>query len=206
MKPMNWAEELSTPDAVGVLAVIRRRDHGMPPWEDAAALFQNQDAQGWQDRILRALVNAYKTPDLRAGPIIIALLWRRICARCNGDDEAVQSLVVAVLEVCRLYEHIDQSGLPLRLVNAGWERQRSRLPVIHTVPLADLIPDRDHKDDDEDRGLLTPKEAAARLKLKTTDTLARWAKEGLIKAIRTPTGRYRYSEAEVERIKNQAAV
>lgn len=201
----DWTSELTTPDAVGLLAALRRRDPGLPPWPDAAATFANYDAQVMQDRILRALVNAYRGEDKRAGPLIVALLWRRICSRCNGDSDAAQSLVVGVLEVARVYQHTEAAGLPMRLVSAGVDRQRSRTPMIKTVPLADLLPSATQGDDESTVDLLTPKEAAARLRLKTTDTLAEWARRGLIKPIRTPTGRYRYPVAEVERIKAEGA-
>ncbi len=196
-----FAQELSTPDAVGLLAALRRKDPGLPPWPDAAVSFADYDAQVMQDRIMRALVDAYRSDDKRAGPVMVALLWRRICGRCNGDADAAQTLVVGVLEVARVYERIDSTGLPMRLVSAGYDRTRSRSPAIKTVPLADLLPAASQGDDESTADLLTPKEAAARLRLKTTDTLAEWARRGLIKPIRTPTGRYRYPVSEVERIK-----
>lgn len=197
-----WASELATPGAVGLLAALRRRDPGLPSWDVAVAIFRDYDQQVAQDRIARALASAYQATDLRAGPILVALLWRRICARVNGDQEAAHSLVVALLEVCLRYEHLDRSELPMRLVSAAADRARARTPAMHTVPLADLLPARQEGEDPTPPGLLTPGEAMRRLGIKSPNTLINWAKSGRLTPVRSPTGRYHYHEAEIERIRD----
>ena len=196
-----WTDELAKPAAADLLKALRRRDPGLPEWAQAAASFADAAAQTTQDRVMRALVQAYRLPDLRAGPLIIALLWRRICARCYGDEDQAQTLVVGVLEMAP-YIKVDQTQLSMRLVSTAADRVRQRCADVRTVPLTDLIPpitpsqETPVPDDD----LLTPGEAAKRLKLKNSITLTRWAKAGRIVPVRTPTGRYRYSLAEIERV------
>lgn len=198
---ISWTDELNRPAAIGLLAALRRRDPGLPEWPAAAEAFANPDAQIMQDRILRALLLAYRLPDLRAGPLIIALLWRRICARCHGDEDQVQTLVVAVLEMAP-FAAIEQTQLAMRLVGAAGDRIRLRHADMRTVPLSDLLPPASPPPEPSmpDDDLLTPSEAAKRLKLKNPITLTRWAKAGRITAVRTPTGRYRYSQQEIDRV------
>lgn len=198
---ITWTDELTRPAATGLLAALRRRDPGLPEWAAAAEAFANPDAQTLQDRILRALLAAYRLPDLRAGPLIVALLWRRICARCHGDEDQVQTLVVAVLEMAP-FAVVDNAQLGMRLVSAACDRIRLRHPAMRTVPLSDLIPPSSPPSEPSmpEDDLLTPGEAAKRLKLKNPITLTRWAKAGRITPVRTPTGRYRYSAQEIERV------
>jgi len=197
---ITWTDELTKPAAVGLLATLRRRDPGLPEWPAAANVFASPDAQTMQDRILRALLLAYRLPDLRAGPLIVALLWRRICARCNGDEDQVQTLVVAVLEMAP-FADVDRTELPMRLVAAAGDRIRLRHPQMRTVPLSDLIPPAAPPSEpsmpDEH---LTAREAAKKLKLKNTITLTRWAKAGRITPVRLPNGHYRYTQAEIDRV------
>lgn len=201
MTQLTCLDELTKPDALALLASLRRLDPGLPDWMPACAIFADPAAQVAQDRILRALLAAYRIPDLRAGPLIIALLWRRICAKAGSDDDQVQTLVAGVLEMAR-FTKLAAAGLPMRLISAAAERTRQRGPTARTVPLSELnhptTPPREPSMADDD--LLTPTEAAKRLKLKNPITLARWAKAGHLIAKRTPTGRYRYSVQEIERI------
>lgn len=198
---ITWTDELTKPSAIGLLATLRRRDPGLPEWSAAAPVFANPDAQIMQDRILRALMLAYRLPDLRAGPLIIALLWRRICARCNGDEDQVQTLVVAVLEMAP-FADVERSDLPMRLVAAAADRIRLRHPLMRTVPLSDLIPPAAPSEPSmaDEPSHLTAREAAKLLKIKNPVTLTRWAKAGRITPVRLPNGHYRYTQAEIERV------
>lgn len=80
-----WLAELTTPNAAGLLAALRRRDPGLPSWDMAVALFRDYDQQAAQDRIARALASAYQAADLRAGPILVALLWHRTAKATRTD-------------------------------------------------------------------------------------------------------------------------
>ncbi len=197
-----WTDELNRPAATSLLDVLRRRDPGLPAWTAAAVIFADPTAQTMQDRILRALLLAYRLPDLRAGPLIIALLWRRICARCNGDEDQSQTLVVAVLEMAP-YADVLRSDLAMRLVAAAGDRIRMRHPLIRTVPLSDLIPPAAPPSEpsmSDEPSHLTAREAAKLLKIKNPVTLTRWAKAGRITPIHLPNGHYRYTQAEIDRV------
>lgn len=194
---ITWTDELNRPAAAGLLAALRRRDPGLPEWSAAATIFADQTAQTMQDRILRALLLAYRLPDQRAGPLIVALLWSRICARCGSADQ-VQDLVEAVLEMSP-YADVNRAELPMRLVSAAVKRIDLRRPEMRTVPLSDLIPAVPQEPSMPEEHL-TPSEAAKQLKLKNTITLTRWAKAGHITAVRLPNGRYRYTQQEIDRV------
>jgi hypothetical protein len=195
---ITWTDELTKPSAVGLLATLRRRDPALPEWLAAERVFADATAQTMQDRIMRSLLAAYRLPDLRAGPLIVALLWRRICARCNGDDDQVQTLVVAVLEMAP-FADTDRSELAMRLVSAATDRIRLRHPGFRTTPLSNLIPSPEPSMPPPDEHL-TASEAAKQLKLKNTITLTRWAKAGRITAVRLPNGHYRYTQQEIDRV------
>jgi hypothetical protein len=194
-----WTDELTKPSAVGLLASLRRRDPGLPEWTAAERVFADASAQTMQDRIMRSLLAAYRLPDLRAGPLIVALLWRRICARCNGDDDQVQTLVVAVLEMAP-FADTDRSELAMRLVAAATDRIRLRHPGIRTTPLSNLIPSPEPSMPPPPEHYLTAKEAAKVLKLKDHRTLTSWAKAGRITPSRLPNGHYRYTQQEIDRV------
>jgi len=198
---ITWTDELTKPSAVGLLATLRRQDPGLPDWPAADRCFADPAAQTVQDRILRALLMAYRRQDLRAGPLIIALLWRRICARCNGDEDQVQTLVVAVLEMAP-FADLDRAELAMRLVSAACDRIRLRHPLMRTVPLSDLIPPATPPSEPSmaDEHHLTAAEAAKLLKLKDRRTLTSWAKAGRITPVRLPNGHYRYTQAEIDRV------
>lgn len=61
------------------------------------------------------------------------------------------------------------------------------------------MPYRTHRQDIQRSKLITPKDAAELLGV-TTETLRRWAREGILHPIRTPGGRFRYYEDEVLRL------
>jgi hypothetical protein len=197
---ITWTDELTKPSAVGLLATLRRQDPGLPEWQAADRCFADPAAQTVKDRILRALLTAYRRQDLRAGPLIIALLWRRICARCNGDEDQVQTLVVAVLEMAPFADH-GRAELAMRLVSAACDRIRLRHPLMRTVPLSDLIPPAAPPSEPSmDEHHLTAAEAAKLLKLKDRRTLTSWAKAGRITPVRLPNGHYRYTQGEIDRV------
>ncbi|WP_431728613.1 BldC family transcriptional regulator [Verrucosispora sp. TAA-831] len=57
------------------------------------------------------------------------------------------------------------------------------------------------KPDLPDDPLMTPAEVAAQFRV-DTKTVARWAKAGLIRAVRTPGGHRRYRVSDVTRLLN----
>lgn len=130
---------------------------------------------------MRALIAAHQADDSRATPLISAMLTRRIEATCQDETEA-RTLIAAVIDACRVCTF--QHDIPSRLIDLAKARM-----------LAGLTQAQGEVE------LMTPQEAASALKLKTVDTLARWAKAGLIRAVRMPSGRVRYPSDEVARIK-----
>lgn len=202
-----WASELAAPSARAILAALTQRDRAMPAtWATAAEIFADYGAGRMQDRIIRALVRAYQSTDLRAGPVIVALLWRRVCAKVDGDQDRAQSLVVALLEVCRRYEHLDRADVAMRLISAAQDRMRLRSPAIRTVPLSELLPaEAQRSEPAPEAELLRPGEAAKRLGV-TDSTLAAWAKEGRLESFRTEGGKFRYLASDIEAIRRKAQV
>jgi excisionase family DNA binding protein len=189
-------KDLSTPDSVGLLAAIRRRDPGHPTWDAAAAAFTDYDARSAQDRIMRALILIYQVGDLRAGPIILALLARRIGARCNGEAAAIAELSRAVLEVCQRIEMVDRPGLAQHLVTTATDRIAGRGPLTRITPIDELVPGN--------TDLLSSGDAEAVLGVDRR-TLTRWVESGHIEAVRTPGGHYRFPRTEVERLRRPQA-
>ena len=192
---MNPFDDTSTPAAKRLLASLRETDLGLPKtWADALTLFEDRNQQRMQDRTLRALVVAYRE-DKRAGPIIIAMLWRRLLGRHVGADE-LHDLVVAVLLIAKRADP-NRPDLPARIISSAahmvaYHRPHVRLVALGKEPIAPT-PEDPMNDDN-----MTPAEVMKRLRI-SRDTLIRYTKAGKIPAIRLPSGRFRYSMAEVDK-------
>ena len=140
MSTIDWLKELNTKPMAAFLSSVKAAETWFPGWEQAIDIFADYGQHTQQDRIMRLLVRAYQSSDLRAGPAIVALLWRRISARCCGDSERSHTLVVALLEVCARIDDVERHELPMILIQAAGDRIKARGPHIKTTAISDLIP------------------------------------------------------------------